>query len=113
MDQDENKPAPESQDDQHVIAEYYEGVQRLELDTAEGRIRKARNAIFAIAILQLISELLGMSMANTFTLSDIAGIIGDRGDLCRTGFPNQKATADCNSDRACTFPGPLGHLRSL
>jgi hypothetical protein len=76
MDQDEPKPAPESQEDQNVIAEYYEGVQRIELDSAEGRIRKARNAIFAIAIIQLISELIGFSMTNTFTLSALLVSLG-------------------------------------
>ena len=76
MDPEEHKPAPDHPEDKHVIADYYEGVQQLELDSAEARIKKARNAIFAIAILQLLSEMIGMSMANTFTLSAMLVSLG-------------------------------------
>ena len=50
------------------IGEYYEDYKQTQLDLVSVYSRKTRNAIFTIAALWLISELLALAMANVFTL---------------------------------------------
>ena len=57
-----NKYEPES-----VISDYLEGHNQLELQSAENNLKKARNAIFAIAALILIGNLILMAASDTFT----------------------------------------------
>jgi len=50
--------------DKNIISDYYEGVQQLELESAEAQVRKARNALFVVAGLTLIVNLIYLSKAN-------------------------------------------------
>lgn len=59
---DNNNNEPEN-----VITDYLHGYQELELQSAENKVKKARNAIFAIAIIFLVSDLIIMGMSDTFT----------------------------------------------
>jgi len=51
----------------NVISDYYEGYQQLELQSAEHRVKKARNAIYAVAALTIIGSLIMMGVGDTFT----------------------------------------------
>ena len=57
-----NKNEPES-----VISDYLEGYNQLELQSAENNLKKTRNAIFVIAALVLIGNLIMMAVSDTFT----------------------------------------------
>ena len=71
MDQSETNPANPGQE-QNVIADYYEGRQQLELQSAASNLKKARNAIFVIAGLILVGNLIMMGVSDTF---DTVGLI--------------------------------------
>ena len=71
MDQPEINPVPEQEPNQNVISDYYEGYQKLELQSAENQLRKTRNAIFAIAIILFISDLITMGISDTFDITTL------------------------------------------
>ena len=58
---------PGKNEPQNVISDYLEGYQQLELQSAEKNLKKARNAIFAIAALILIGNLILMGVSDSFT----------------------------------------------
>ena len=66
----------DQQQDQNVISDYYQGYQKLELQSAETEIKKARNAIIAIAILIIIGNLIVMGVNNSFTTLAIIIMLG-------------------------------------
>jgi hypothetical protein len=57
------------------IGEYYDNYKQTQLDLISVYSKKTRNAIFTIAILWLVSELLGLAMANVFTLRLILSVL--------------------------------------
>ena len=65
MDQHETNPTNSGQE-QDVISNYYEGYQQLELQSATTNLKKARNAIFVIAGLILVGNLIMMGISDTF-----------------------------------------------
>src|ERR1051325_11615058 len=64
------------QQDQNVISDYYQGYQKLELQSAETEIRKARNAIIAIAALIIVGNLIVMAAGDSFTSAGIIIMLG-------------------------------------
>jgi hypothetical protein len=71
MDQSEKNPASEEEQNQNIISDYYEGYQRLELQSAENQLKKTRNAIFAIAALLFISDLIIMARSDIFDITTL------------------------------------------
>jgi hypothetical protein len=90
MDQDQPNLPPNPEEDKNAIADYYEGYQKLELGSAEARIKKARNAIFAIAIVFLVSELIGMAAAHALTTAGIVITAGIAAIFVGLGFLTKK-----------------------
>jgi hypothetical protein len=76
MEQDENISSTNQEQDQNVISDYYQGYQQLELQSAETQIKKARNAIIAIAILIIVGNLIVMATDNSFTSVAIIIMLG-------------------------------------
>lgn len=68
--------SPGQQQEQNVISDYYHGYQKLELQSAETQIKKARNAIIAIAILIIIGNLIVMAASDSFTTTGIIIMLG-------------------------------------
>jgi|GEM_PF-5793490 len=48
---------------ENEIADYYDGINKLEIQSYEGGIKKARNAQFVTAGLLLLGEILAVSMS--------------------------------------------------
>ena len=69
-------PSSDQQQDQNVISDYYQGYQKLELQSAETEIKKARNAIIAIAVLIILGNLIVMAANNSFTSLGIIIMLG-------------------------------------
>ena len=69
-------PSSDQPQDQNVISDYYQGYQKLELQSAETEIKKARNAIIAIAVLIIIGNLIVMASSNSFTTLGIIIMLG-------------------------------------
>jgi flagellar biosynthesis protein FliP len=69
MDQSEINSAPNHEPNQNIISDYYEGYQKLELQSAENQLKKTKNAIFAIAALLVIGNLITMAASDTFTVT--------------------------------------------
>jgi hypothetical protein len=90
MDQDQPNPPPNPEEDKNAIADYYEGYQKLELGSAEARIKKARNAIFAIAVVFLVSELIGMAAADALTTAGLVITAGIAAIFVGLGFLTKK-----------------------
>ena len=80
-----NKNEPEN-----VISDYLEGVNELELHAAENNLKKARNAIFAIAILILIGNLIMMAASDSFTPLGIVIALLTAGIFVGLGFMTKK-----------------------
>jgi Flp pilus assembly protein TadB len=57
--------------EQDVISNYFEGNQQLELHSAENNLKKARNAIFFIAALILIGNLIMMGVSDSFNTTGL------------------------------------------
>ena len=76
MEQNENSSSPNPEQDQNVISDYYQGYQQLELQSAETQIKKARNAIIAIAILIILGNLIVMAANDSFTTLGIIIMLG-------------------------------------
>jgi len=73
---EQNETNSNQQQDQNVVSDYYQGYQQLELQSAETQIKKARNAIIAIAILIIIGNLIVMAASNSFTTTGIIVMLG-------------------------------------
>ena len=58
---------PDNNEPQSVISDYLEGYNQLELQSSENNLRKTRNAIFVIAALILIGNLIMMGVSDSFT----------------------------------------------
>lgn len=71
MDQSETNPISNPETNQNIISDYYEGYQKLELQSAENQLRKTRNAIFAIAALLFIGDLITMATSDQFDLTTL------------------------------------------
>jgi flagellar biosynthesis protein FliP len=69
MDQSEINSAPNHEPNQNIISDYYERYQKLELQSAENQLKKTKNAIFAIAALLVIGNLITMAASDTFTVT--------------------------------------------
>jgi hypothetical protein len=76
MDQNENTPPINPEQNKDVISDYYEGYQHLELQSAETQIRKSRNAIFAIAVVMLLGDIITMAASSAFTTTGLLISIG-------------------------------------
>jgi xanthosine utilization system XapX-like protein len=57
MDQNENEKQHQNDAGKDIISDYYQGYQQLELQSAETQVKKARNALFVVAGLTLIVNL--------------------------------------------------------
>ncbi len=72
---------------QDAIADYYEGVKDLELQGYESGIKKARTALFVVAALTLVAELVGIaSSPYPFTPLVIAIIAAEVGIFVALAF---------------------------
>ncbi len=80
-----NKNEPES-----VISDYLEGYNQLELQSAENNLKKARNAIFVIAALLLIGNLIVMGASDSFTAIGLIIAFLATGVFVGLGFMTKK-----------------------
>ncbi|MDZ4793304.1 MAG: hypothetical protein SGI83_03415 [Bacteroidota bacterium] len=77
MTENQNEPAPKSE---NAIADYYEGVKKMEVQGYESGIKKARTALFVTALLLLIGEIISASASDfVFTPLMIAVIVVEVG----------------------------------
>jgi len=81
---------PNQNQEQNVLSDYLEGYQHLELQSAENNVRKARNAIFVIAGLILLSSLILMGASDSFTPFNIAFAMIASGIFVALGFLTKK-----------------------
>ena len=71
---------PDNQKSEHEIADYYEGVKKLEMQGHESGIKSARNALFVTAGLLLLGEVVSASMLNVpWTPFMIAFVVAEVG----------------------------------
>ena len=56
-----DNPQNEPRKSEHEIADYYDGVKKLEMEGHQGGIKKARNALLATAFILLIGEIITAS----------------------------------------------------
>ena len=73
-----------------VVADYLQGYQQLELNAAENNLRKARNAIFAIAVLLLIGDLISMAGSGGFQMEIFLFSLAVSGVFVGLGFLTKK-----------------------
>jgi hypothetical protein len=86
MSENQNNPAPEAPKE-NEIAEYYEGVQELEMQGYETGIRKARNTLFVTAGLLLLGEIIAASIYKyEWTPALIAVVAIEVGAFVALGF---------------------------
>lgn len=85
-----DEPLPLKNESENVIADYLEDSNQLELQAAENNLKKARNAIFVIAALILIGNLLVMAMSDTFTTLGLAIALVIAGIFVGLGFMTKK-----------------------
>ena len=62
-----DQQTPNQPQEENVLSSYYEGVQQLQLESAEAQVRKARNALFIVAGLTLVVNLFTLSRANSLS----------------------------------------------
>lgn len=74
MSEHQNNLSPETPKE-NEIADYYEGVKKLEMEGHETGIKKARNALFITAGLVLLGEVISMSMTDVEITPLVIGII--------------------------------------
>jgi hypothetical protein len=74
MSEHQNNLSPETPKE-NEIADYYEGVKKLEMEGHETGIKKARNALFITAGLVLLGEVISMSMTGVEITPLVIGII--------------------------------------
>ena len=81
---------PNQNQEENVLSDYLEGYQHLELQSAENNLRKARNAIFVIAGLLLLSSLILMGASDNFSPIGIAIAVIGPGIFIALGFLTKK-----------------------
>jgi len=81
---------PNQNQEENVLSDYLEGYQQLDLQSAENNVKKARNAIFVIAGLLLISFLVTMGVSDSFTPVGITIAIIASGIFVALGFLTKK-----------------------
>jgi uncharacterized membrane protein len=87
----EETNAPEKNNEpESVVADYLQGYQQLELNAAESNLRKARNAIFAIAALLLIGDLISMAGSDGFQMEVLLFSLVVSGIFVALGFLTKK-----------------------
>jgi len=64
MDQTEKKGPHHNDEEKDVIFDYYQGYRELELRSAETQVKKARNALFVVAGLTLVVNLVQLGRLN-------------------------------------------------
>lgn len=74
MSEHQNNLSPETPKE-NEIADYYEGVKKLEMEGHETGIKKARNALFITAGLVLLGEVISMSTTGVEITPLVIGII--------------------------------------
>jgi hypothetical protein len=74
----------------NVLSDYYEGYRQLELESLENRIRKARNAIYAVAILNIIGSLIFMGASDSFSTEGLVIVFLVSGIFFGLGFYTKK-----------------------
>lgn len=74
MSDNQNTPAPETPRE-NEIADYYDGVKKLEMQGYESGIKKARTALFVTAGLLLLGEILFVSMSGSQWTPLMIGVI--------------------------------------
>ncbi len=74
MSEQQNNPTPDSPKE-NEIADYYEGVKKLEMEGHETGIKKARNALFITAGLVLLGEIIAISTSGAEVTPLVVGII--------------------------------------
>ncbi len=72
MSENQNEPAPKSE---HEIADYYDGVKKLEIQGYETGIKKAKTALFVTAGLLLLGEIISASAMDFSFTPLMIGII--------------------------------------
>jgi hypothetical protein len=75
MDQEENREAHQNDAEKDVISDYYQGYQQLELESAETQVRKARNALFVVAGLTLVVNLIQLASMDQLTTIPVILVI--------------------------------------
>ena len=73
MTENQNDPTPEKSE--HEIADYYEGMKKLELDGYQTGIKKARNALFVTAALLLVGEIISAASSGLPVTPLLIGIV--------------------------------------
>ncbi len=58
---------PTTPPEENVVSNYYEGYQELELQAAQNQVRKARNALFVVAGLTLVVNLISLNSSNSLS----------------------------------------------
>ncbi len=74
MSEQQNNPTPDSPKE-NEIADYFEGVKKLEMEGHETGIKKARNALFITAGLVLLGEIIAISTSGAEITPLVVGII--------------------------------------
>ena len=73
MTENQNEPIPQKSENE--IADYYEGVKKLEIEGYETGIKKARNALFITAALLLVGEIISISQSGLEITPFVIGFI--------------------------------------
>ena len=87
---DTENPSPENKETENVVSDYFDGYQQLQLQSAETRIRKARNTLFVVAGLMLIFNLVVLLTADEFDVGAFAIILILSGIFAGLGFMTKK-----------------------
>ena len=72
---EKEKPDNQPKPSENEIADYYDGMKKLEMEGHESGIKKARNALFVTAGLLLLGEIIAMSRAGLAVTPLAIGII--------------------------------------
>lgn len=87
---EETSQPEKNNEPENVVADYLHGYQQLELSAAETNLRKARNAIFAIAGLLLLGDLISMAGAGGFQIEIFLISLAVSGVFVGLGFLTKK-----------------------
>ena len=83
---EEKTNAPE----QNVLSDYYTGYQELQLQAAELHVKKARNALFAVAAINLVVGLILYSASNILTGATVGILVLISAIFAGLGFLTKK-----------------------
>jgi hypothetical protein len=90
MDQEENKEPHQNDSEKDVISDYYQGYQQLELESAETQVKKARNALFVVAGLTLVVNLIQLGGMDQLTIIPVAFVLLITAIFAGLGFLTKK-----------------------